>query len=63
MENAKGLIKSIIESQVYKVLTDYQSKLKICRQISSKLDDESELGLYNIRTQFYLNAKKKEQEF
>ena len=48
---------------LYKVLTDYQSKLKICRQISSKLDDESELGLYNIRTQFYLNTKRKEQEF
>ena len=29
----------------------------------NKLDDSGEMGIYGIRTQFYLDAKKKEMEF
>ena len=58
------LAKDIFESQVYRAYTDYLSKLKISKSFANKLDDDTgEIGLYGIRTRFYLNAKKKEMDF
>ena len=63
VKKTKSLAKSIMESHIYSVYTDYIQKLKICEIVPNKLDDDGEMGLYRIRTQFYLDAKKKEMDF
>ena len=63
VSKTKKLAKSIMESHIYSLYTDYIAKLKICEIVPNKLDDSGEMGIYGIRTQFYLDAKRKEMEF
>ena len=63
VKKTKKLAKSIMESHIYSLYTDYIAKLKICEIVPNKLDDSGEMGIYGIRTQFYLEAKRKEMEF
>ena len=63
-EKTLSLVKDILESQLYRDYTDYDSKLKISKKFAKKLEgDTGEVGLHNIRTQFYLDAKKNERDF
>ena len=42
---------------------DYKEKLRICEILPSKHGDSGEMGLHNIRAEFYLDTKKKEMDF
>ena len=57
------LSKYFNQIHLYSVYTDYIQKLKICESVHNKLDDNGEIGLHSIRTQFYLDTKKKEKDF
>ena len=63
VQKTRKLAKNIIESNIYSVYTGYIVKLKICGIVANKHDECGEIGLHNIRTQFYLDAKRKEMDF
>ena len=48
---------------MYSIYSDYILKLKICGSVPHKHDDSGEMGLHDIRAQFYLDSKKKERDF
>ena len=45
VKKTKKLAKSIMESHIYSVYTDYIAKLKICEIVPNKLDDSGEMGI------------------
>ena len=59
----RELTKEILQSQPYHEYADYRSKIQIWNKVSNNLDCQEELGLYGIKACFYLNARKREEDF
>ena len=63
VDKVRNLLKQVLNSQVYKAYIDYNSRLKISREITRKLEEgDQENELRFISSQFYLKIKEREME-
>ena len=63
VDEIRNLLKQVLNSQIYKAYIDYNSRLKISREITRKLEEgDQENELRFINSQFYLKVKEREME-